>query len=190
MTFPIRRLASCFVDHVIFSILAGIITLPGLIYEMMQHMFEGGFIVGNIFLNTIGLSIYLCKDALFVRSFGKQIFGLDLVRNDLDQRPSAFQAYVRNLTALIWPVEILMLAYTPSQKDWRLHHKNAHHWSSPCRYRRALHDEQDIGICWHDANFVCNHAGPGSSNYMVEWGHNFIMSGSKDVQVREEIRDS
>jgi hypothetical protein len=118
-----RRLASCFVDHVIFSILAGIVTLPGLIYEMMQHMFEVRLTIGNIFLNTIGLSIYLCKDALFVRSFGKQIFGLDLVRNDFKQRPSAFQAYIRNLTAIIWnltaiiwPVEILMLAYTPAKR--------------------------------------------------------------------------
>jgi hypothetical protein len=111
-----RRLASCFVDHVILSILAGIVTLPGLVYEMMQHMFEVRLTIGNIFLNTIGLSIYLCKDALFVRSFGKQIFGLDLVRNDFKQRPSAFQAYIRNLTAIIWPVEILMLAYTPAKR--------------------------------------------------------------------------
>lgn len=116
MTFPMRRLASCFVDHVIFSMLAGIVTIPGLIYEMMQHLLEVRFFIGNIYLNTIGLSIYLCKDALFLRSFGKQLFGLDLVRNDLKRRPSAFQAYIRNLTAIIWPVEVLVLAYAPAKR--------------------------------------------------------------------------
>lgn len=65
------------------------------------------------------------------------------------------------------------------QQDRRQHRKNARHWSCPCRYRRSLHDGQDIGICWHDANLVCNHAGLGSSNYMVEWTNNPLMSGPK-----------
>ncbi|RAV20733.1 hypothetical protein DQG23_14605 [Paenibacillus contaminans] len=59
---------------------------------------------------AIGMVYYLLKDIYKGRSFGKRLLGIGVRDLDNDSvTPGAFRLLVRNVTIILWPIEIFLL---------------------------------------------------------------------------------
>lgn len=117
-----QRLISMFVDHFImtFVICIGglILSLPlALIPKDGLHLglklFNSG-IIGTIIF--ILVSLYLNKDILNGRSPAKRILKFQVVDNDTKLTASPLKCLLRNLTIIVWPIEVLVILFNPSQR--------------------------------------------------------------------------
>jgi uncharacterized RDD family membrane protein YckC len=117
-----QRLISMFVDHFImtFIICIGGLTLslplaliPKDVLPLGLQMFGGGLIGIIIF---ILFSLYFNKDILNGRSPAKRILKFQVVDNDTNLAASPLKCLLRNLTIIIWPIEVLITIFNPSQR--------------------------------------------------------------------------
>lgn len=60
--------------------------------------------------------IYANKDFVNGRSIAKRFFGLVVVDSQNGERASRIKCFVRNMTLIIWPIEIVMLIFRPSKR--------------------------------------------------------------------------
>jgi uncharacterized RDD family membrane protein YckC len=74
--------------------------------------------VSRIKVNTaiILFSIFLNKDLFFGRSIGKYLTGLRVVSFKTGNPASPIQCLVRNLFLLLWPLEALILLFSPIRR--------------------------------------------------------------------------
>lgn len=66
---------------------------------------------------TIALFGMICKDALGI-SIGKFVFKYEVYSQKTEKRATALQKIVRNITLVVWPVEVIVLLL--SKKERRL----------------------------------------------------------------------
>ncbi len=110
------------VDHFImtFIIVFGglILTSPlTLIHKSNLHL--GLQIMSNWFFGFIVftlVSLYFNKDILNGRSPAKRILKFQVVDNATNLPASPLKCLFRNLTILIWPIEVLLICFNPSQR--------------------------------------------------------------------------
>jgi uncharacterized RDD family membrane protein YckC len=118
-----------FFDHFImtFGIAIGsiILTLP-LAFIPKESLPSGINIFGGGLLGTtifILFSLYFNKDILNGRSPGKRICRLQVVDAITNQTAKPLKCLLRNLTIIIWPIEVVITLFNPTQ---RLGDKLAH----------------------------------------------------------------
>jgi len=72
----------------------------------------------KIMVNTaiVLFSLFLNKDISFGKSIGKAFVGLRVVSSSTGSPASAIQCMIRNLFVLIWPLEALMLLFSPKRR--------------------------------------------------------------------------
>ncbi len=116
MTSTYKRQIACFIDHILFTGVASVILIPGILVDVLRNPFEFSFNTGNVLLNTFALSIYLCKDVFFSKSPGKRLLKFRLVKTTSLTTPNSFQLFLRNTTFFIWPIEVLVLLVSPEQR--------------------------------------------------------------------------
>lgn len=117
-----QRLVSMFVDHFImtFVICIGgiILSLPlTLIPKGNLHLglkIFGGGLLGTIIF--ILVSLYFNKDILNGRSPAKRILKFQVVDNETNFAATPLKCLLRNLTIIIWPMEVLVTLFNPSQR--------------------------------------------------------------------------
>lgn len=74
--------------------------------------------IKKITLNTaiILFSLFLNKDAFFGKSIGKSFVGLRVLSYGTGKPAGPIQCLVRNLFLLVWPIEALILFFSPKRR--------------------------------------------------------------------------
>jgi uncharacterized RDD family membrane protein YckC len=117
---PTKRLTSAILDHVIMTIVAMIFGLPIIIHEFNQpfaHKFDSRFHFTPLFgISMIGFALYFCKDCICGQSFAKKELKLQVVNNKTGQIANPIRCTVRDLFAIIWPVEVIIMLSNSSRR--------------------------------------------------------------------------
>jgi len=109
-----ERLVSMTIDHVAMTGLMMVLFLPASVYFHITHP----AIIGQkyypvedspllFYAGTFVISLYFNKDSVFGRSIGKRILGLQVIDIRSGKPATPIQCLIRNLTILIWPVEVI-----------------------------------------------------------------------------------
>jgi uncharacterized RDD family membrane protein YckC len=118
------RLGEMLLDHFLMSLIAMPFFLPAVISTFIQTFkasqelgpppdFMGG-VTGYIAL--FGFALYLCKDILNGRSIAKRILNLQVVDNSTGKAASPIRCFVRNITCILWPIEVLVAIINTSRR--------------------------------------------------------------------------
>ncbi|WP_299001032.1 RDD family protein [uncultured Tenacibaculum sp.] len=110
----VRRILSMLLDHLIICL--SIVPLVIIISEVVSQ-FEQGFykLIGNG-LFFILLFIYMNKDLLRGKSPAKRIMGYQIIDIKTNKPASEFQCFVRNLTIIGWPIEVIAGLINPQRR--------------------------------------------------------------------------
>ena len=100
-----KRLLSAFLDHCIVSLVG--VPIAMLIDELTSIAWLGIAVAGFIYLN---------KDCLKGRSLAKRILGLAVVDHPAGITASPIRCMLRNLTIVLWPVEVVLLLRNPTRR--------------------------------------------------------------------------
>jgi uncharacterized RDD family membrane protein YckC len=109
------RLGSMLLDHFFMTMIAMVFYLPGMISTFARafevtHEQQGIDFFGGTFLyvNLIGFALYFCKDCINGQSIAKRILKLQVVDNETGLIANPMKCFVRNLSIVLWPVEVLV----------------------------------------------------------------------------------
>ena len=116
------RLSSMLLDHFIMTFTIMVLTLIS--------VGIGCLIVGNPFKPKLSpeliiiafavicliFSIYYNKDAIKVKSPGKRVLNLVVVNNKTGQIASPIRCVLRNLTIILWPIEVIVCLFSPERR--------------------------------------------------------------------------
>ena len=106
------RVGTMILDHFIMTILIMILAAPGMVYDMIQTFdnldAQPKLFLGNLYVNIFAFSLYFNKDIYLGRSPAKRILKLQIVDIKTNRPANPVQCLVRNLTLIIWPVELIV----------------------------------------------------------------------------------
>lgn len=68
------------------------------------------------YLALLAPTMYLCKDIIGARSLGKRLLNLQIVSERDRKAASPARRVIRNVTLLIWPIELLIAMLNPSRR--------------------------------------------------------------------------
>jgi uncharacterized RDD family membrane protein YckC len=105
-----QRLGSMLIDHIIMTLIAAGLGIPLMIlnffvlryFEMDLKWIFGIFI----------FVLYFNKDFFNGKSIAKRLTGLIVMKNNDNEVASSLQCFVRNLTIIIWPIEVLISLFS------------------------------------------------------------------------------
>jgi uncharacterized RDD family membrane protein YckC len=118
-----ERLLSAFLDHIFMTIIAFVFFIP-----LMATVFSDAFKVTHdpssieifkgpwVFVGLLGFSIYFSRDCINGRSIAKRILRLQVVDNRSGQVASPLKCFLRNLTIVVWPIEIIAILSNPERR--------------------------------------------------------------------------
>lgn len=106
------RLASIVIDQALVIFLCSMVVAPAafLVEELSPFLYEP-----YDYLALLAPTMYLCKDIIGPRSLGKRLLNLQIV-NEGDRQAAPARCVMRNMTLLIWPIELLIAMLNPSRK--------------------------------------------------------------------------
>jgi uncharacterized RDD family membrane protein YckC len=110
----VHRILSMLLDHFIMCFL----TIPlGIIVSVIVFKFELAHTksIGMI-LFSIPMFIYMNKDFLMAKSPAKRIMGYQIIDIKTSKPASEFQCFVRNLTIIGWPIEVIVGLINPQRR--------------------------------------------------------------------------
>ena len=121
------RLGSMFLDH--FAMCFIIAGIGGLIVNLISPLFErtlsqDNFSIGEKFLGVglmglvimVLMSFFFNKDIFYGRSIAKRILKLQIVDSNTGQIATPFQCFLRNITIIIWPIEVIITLFNPTRR--------------------------------------------------------------------------
>ncbi|SNR14709.1 RDD family protein [Tenacibaculum jejuense] len=109
-----HRISSMLLDHFLMCIL----TVPlGILFFVIAIQFEQNptKFTGMI-LFSIPMFIYMNKDFLRGKSLAKRILGYQIVDFKTNQSASELQCFLRNLTLICWPLEVIVGFINPQRR--------------------------------------------------------------------------
>jgi uncharacterized RDD family membrane protein YckC len=116
------RLGSMILDHFCMTFLAMLFFIPLMVQNISgaltvshtptQPEFDGPF----LFFALLGFAIYLCKDIIHGRSIGKRVTNTQVVDNKTGHPATPLQTLIRNITCIIWPVEVIIILVNPERR--------------------------------------------------------------------------
>ncbi len=112
-----RRAAAFIIDYIVLTFLA-VSTIFIIIGPNFIDNNDFGQMINTMMMVLIPIFIiYFCKDLINGISLGRWIMGI-MVRdeNDTSEIPSKAKLIIRNLFLIIWPVELLVLAFNNNKK--------------------------------------------------------------------------
>lgn len=122
-TIPLR-LVSMFLDHFfttfILTVSCGIILIPMFIFyhdtssDKLSEIEIPMVITSLLFL--IAFSFYFNKDIFNGRSIAKRILKLQIVDFKTREVASPVKCFIRNISLLIWPVEVVVTLFSPQRR--------------------------------------------------------------------------
>jgi uncharacterized RDD family membrane protein YckC len=119
------RLSSMLLDHVIMSFLAVLFTLPAFLIVLAVGGREAGTTsTMQDVIQAVGVCVvfvvYFNKDWFAGQSLAKRVMGQRVVDVRSGLPASRARCFLRNLTILLWPLEVLVTLFSPSRRlgDW------------------------------------------------------------------------
>ena len=115
------RLSAMLIDHLAMTFISafGAVLIFGpfalAVYLLKPLDLDIVFPIG-VFLGSLVLSLYFNKDILHGQSVAKRQLGLQVVDLRTDHVATPVQCVLRNLTLLIWPLEVLVNYYSPTRR--------------------------------------------------------------------------
>jgi uncharacterized RDD family membrane protein YckC len=112
------RIGSALIDQISLPLSGVIFSIPKLIYGLVNDL-QSTVQLNNdtaVYEAIILFSIFLNKDIFFGRSIGKYLTGLRVVSVKTGNPAGPIQCSVRNLFVLLWPLEVIMLFFSPDRR--------------------------------------------------------------------------
>jgi uncharacterized RDD family membrane protein YckC len=107
------RLASIVIDQAVMIFLCSMSVAPAaFLVEGLSPFLSEAY----DYLALSAPTMYLCKDIVDGRSIGKRLLNLQIVNEGDRQAASPARCVVRNVTLLIWPIELLIALLNPSSR--------------------------------------------------------------------------
>jgi len=113
------RFRSAVIDQMGMTLVVMVVLSPLLVYDVYQTVQHGSPPADNLWTMiyvSFGFSIYINKDAFNGRSIGKRICGLQIVDRKTNEVASSLKCMVRNITFLVWPLEVIILLVTRNRR--------------------------------------------------------------------------
>ncbi|MBB3696580.1 RDD family protein [Flammeovirga yaeyamensis] len=121
-----ERFVSMIIDHISMTFLLGMIAVPIQMSVMSEFFTSPGInsdpdqLFGSIKTLMIPYcfiyALYFCKDAFKGRSLGKLATNLQVYDNKTDEIASPIKCFVRNISIIIWPIEVIMVMINPNRR--------------------------------------------------------------------------
>jgi hypothetical protein len=106
-----NRLVSMLSDHVIMTMVVGVLWAPVLFFRIRQEAefgIAGDLFVGQPLYVAFLFSLYFNKDIYLGQSIGKRILRFRVINKRTGEPAGPLRCLVRNLTLIVWPVEVIM----------------------------------------------------------------------------------
>jgi len=110
-------------DHFFMTMIAMVFTIPGMIstfanafevtHEQKSFDFMGG---AFLYISMLGFALYFCKDCINGQSIAKRILKLQVVDNVTGLPASPIKSFIRNLSIVFWPIEVIVSMANPSRR--------------------------------------------------------------------------
>ena len=97
----LKRLSAFFIDYMIICM---VIIPPAVLLS-----------IPNSIVMVVGVSMVWCKDLLGM-SVGKRLLAIEVVCLQSNQRPSLWMRFLRNVSLVLWPIEVLVLIGTKEKR--------------------------------------------------------------------------
>jgi uncharacterized RDD family membrane protein YckC len=113
------RLGSMLLDH---AFMCFIIIPPYILFLRLYELNSGitntanNPIRTNEFIAAILFALYFCKDSFGGRSIAKRILKLQVVDNKTGGTATPIQCFIRNIFAIIWPVEVIISLFNTERR--------------------------------------------------------------------------
>ena len=109
-----NRISSMLLDHFIMSFMTvPLVFLTFIIVYQFEHSLEGKT---GIELFSIAMFFYINKDFVKAKSPAKRILGYQILNSKTDKPANEFQCFIRNLTLIAWPVELIVGFINPERR--------------------------------------------------------------------------
>ncbi|MBS1681679.1 MAG: RDD family protein [Bacteroidetes bacterium] len=107
-----NRILSAIIDQI------SLVVFSLIIFSISDKLASTTQEINRIEVNTaiVIFSIFLNKDIYFGKSIGKNFIGLRVVSARTGNPASPIQCSLRNLFVLLWPLEALMLFFSPKRR--------------------------------------------------------------------------
>jgi hypothetical protein len=112
----IRRFTSVIIDHLSLTFTAMILGIPMLVYKGFKSDVETEPSAFFIIYAAIIWTVFLNKDIYFGRSLGKYKSNLQVLNFKTNEAANPFQCVVRNFFLVLWPIEMVVLIFSPSRR--------------------------------------------------------------------------
>jgi uncharacterized RDD family membrane protein YckC len=116
------RIGSMILDHFAMTFIAMLFVLPGVISNFsaafeVTHQIEDTDIFGGLkYFGLLGFALYFCKDSINGQSIAKKVLKLQVVEVSTGKAASPIKCFLRNLTCLIWPIEVIVTLFNPNRR--------------------------------------------------------------------------
>jgi uncharacterized RDD family membrane protein YckC len=110
-----KRLASMLLDHFCTCFILVVPVLP-FVFLTSRPDENGAIAPGFQFLFLGLMLLYFFKDSFDGRSIAKRVTKLQVVDNRTGKTASVGQCFVRNLTILIWPLEVIITLFRSDRR--------------------------------------------------------------------------
>lgn len=108
-----NRMSTMIIDHFMMAFLLMLFEAPFMVHNLLTlSSLDNGqmpeFFFGYNWYDVFLFSLYFNKDMLQGRSMAKRIFKFQVVDFKTNKPANSIKCLIRNLTILIWPVEVIM----------------------------------------------------------------------------------
>lgn len=117
------RIGTMVLDHFFMTIIAMLFVLPTMISNFsdalkVSHEQEDFNIMDGPmkYIVVLGFALYFCKDIIHGRSIAKRILKLQVVNNKTGKVATPLQCLVRNISCLLWPIEVIVAMTNTSRR--------------------------------------------------------------------------
>lgn len=115
------RLGSMILDHFIMSLIITMIAFP-VLFVGFDDSFGAEIpcatstINWTLYIMIFASSLYFNKDIIQGKSIAKRILNIEVVDIKTGEVASSLKCLIRNLTIVIWPIEIIVVLVSPSRR--------------------------------------------------------------------------
>ncbi|MBU2555539.1 MAG: RDD family protein [Bacteroidetes bacterium] len=114
------RIGAMLLDHIVMTFIIMFLVLPftigsfdGITDESTTTPFSSGLV---LYAMIFGMSLYLNKDMIQGKSVAKRALKQEVVDIKTGEVASSLKCLVRNLTIAVWPIEVIAVLISPSQR--------------------------------------------------------------------------
>jgi len=115
------RIGSMLLDHFVLSFVLMIMVLPVFFVDFADNF--AAEVPGTphginwmLYYMLFGISLYFNKDMIQGKSIAKRVLKIEVVDIKTGEIASSLKCLIRNLTIMIWPIEVIVVLASPSRR--------------------------------------------------------------------------